>query len=162
MKKFGKLLKLVFVGAAWTYVFLMLFHFICSFIWHFDIFSRSDWQIISNFWNSGGKIKSGTDFLFVLSFIAAFALWSWGWKKLYRTKISEILALPFKWHDERVLKKYGGGTRIVLHNIGTKSEEPDQKQIIAQKLKDFEKKLDEEKETSKIRENIAGKIRSEK
>lgn len=160
MKKFSSLVKFIVIESLWLYVFLSVCQFIFLHVWNFNLFSVADWKIINAFWNNGGTIKSATDFLFLTSFVLILIFGVWGGKKLYLLKFSEILQLPFEYYSRWELKRYGETSRIVIKNIGTTTENKNQNEVINKKLKELEKKLDNEKETTKIRETIAAKIDS--
>ena len=65
IRKLFKILKAAIVGAVWTVVFVYAAQIIMISIWNFDILNMRDWQVINTFWESGGKIKTGRDYLFV-------------------------------------------------------------------------------------------------
>lgn len=161
MKKFSSIIKFIVIESLWTCALLSLCNYLFLRFWKFNLFNSNDWQIIHSFWNNGGKIKSADDLLFFASFIFILILWMWCGKKLYHLKFSELLTLPFEYYSRWELKRYGETSRIVIKNIGTVVENKNQNDIIKEKLKEVEKKLDNEKETSKIRESIASKIDSD-
>lgn len=63
IRKLFKILKAAIVGAVWTVVFVYAARIIMISIWNFDILNMRDWQVINTFWESGGKIKTGRDYL---------------------------------------------------------------------------------------------------
>lgn len=162
MKKLYKFIRLVVTGTLWSCLFVYAANAFFIFVWNFDLLNAGDWQIVSRFWNSGGKIKTGRDYLFLFSFLLTFCLWIWGWKKAYKINYVALLLAPLEYLSRLGLGSYGDGPRIVIKNIGTAAEKIDQKEIVKQKLKEVEKEIDAEKETSKIRELVADKISSEK
>lgn len=158
MKKLKKYIKFFLVGSIWTYIFLCLADFLFTTVWRFDIFSREDWKIISQFWNSGGKIKNARDYLFLFSFLFGGILWVWGFRRCMKLNFAAILLYPFEAYSRWSLKRYGDTSRIVIKNIGSTGEKVDPKEIVKMKLKEVEKEIDTNKETKKIREIIADKI----
>ena len=126
-------------------------------IWNFDILNMRDWQVINTFWESGGNIKTGRDYLFVGMLLALIPLWFWGWRFFYRLSFVKILLFPITWYNNRMIRKYGENTpRIILKNMGAAKSKPNMEEIIEQRLKESAKPR--EKETGKIRRSIQEKI----
>ena len=80
IKKIFKFLKALVVGSVWTVIFVYIAENIMIYLWNFDILNTRDWQIINSFWESGGKIKAGKDYIFILMLLALIPLWFCGWK----------------------------------------------------------------------------------
>ena len=137
MKKLSKLFKLIIVGLLWTYILLYGAEWAMMKLWRFDILDFKSWQIIADWWNGGGKIKTGRDILFLASIIPNIQDQSGMMKKL---------------------KKYSQGERIVIKNIGLKEEKQSEEDIIKEQLKNIGQRLDNNKESTKIREAMAEKI----
>lgn len=159
IKKLFKILKASIVGAVWTVVFVYTARIIMISTWNFDILDMRDWHVINTFWESGGKIKTGKDYLFIGMLLALIPLWFWGWRFFYRLSFLKILLFPITWHNKRMIKKYGENTpRIVLKNMGSGKNKQNMEEIIEQRLKESTKPR--EKETGKIRKSIQEKISS--
>ena len=157
IKKIFKFLKALVVGSVWTVIFVYIAENIMIYLWNFDILNTRDWQIINSFWESGGKIKAGKDYIFIIMLLALIPLWFWGWKYFYRVDFIKVLLFPITWYNNRMIKKYGESTkRIVLKNMGTTKTKPNMEEIIEKRLKESAKPR--EKETGKIRQSIHDKI----
>lgn len=157
IRKLFKILKAAIVGAVWTVVFVYAARIIMISIWNFDILNMRDWQVINTFWESGGKIKTGRDYLFVGMLLALIPLWFWGWRFFYRLSFVKILLFPITWYNNRMIRKYGENMpRIILKNMGAAKSKPNMEEIIEQRLKESAKPR--EKETGKIRRSIQEKI----
>lgn len=160
MKKFTKMLKVLVVGSIWTCFFVFLANLAMVKLWSFSIISLNDWRIIGNFWDGGGKIKTGRDFLFLFSLLLIIPLWLWGWVRAMKLNYLELLLAPLEKYNSWVISKYGEDSRVVLKNLGTTIKKESAEDILAQRLKEKEEEIDQEKETSKIRENVFEKISS--
>lgn len=158
MKKLSKLFKLIIVGLLWTYILLCGAEWAMMKLWRFDILDFKSLQIIADWWNHGGTIKTGRDFLFLASIILVVIIWLWGWKRAYLINFKNVIIAPFEWLNRQMLKKYSQGERIVIKNIGLKEEKQSEEDIIKEQLKDIGQRLDNNKESTKIREAMAEKI----
>ena len=69
-----------------------------------------------------------------------------------------VIIAPFEWLNRQMLKKYSQGERIVIKNIGLKEEKQSEEDIIKEQLKNIGQRLDNNKESTKIREAMAEKI----
>ena len=157
IRKLFKILKAAIVGAVWTVVFVYAAQIIMISVWNFDILNMRDWQVINTFWESGGKIKTDRDYLFVGMLLALIPLWFWGWRFFCRLSFVKILLFPITWYNNRMIRKYGENTpRIILKNMGAAKSKPNMEEIIEQRLKESAKPR--EKETGKIRRSIQEKI----
>ncbi len=157
IKKIFKILKVLLVGAVWSFVYVYTAETVMIAAWNFDILNLRDWQVINTFWESGGKIKTGKDYLFVGMLLALIPLWFWGWRLFCRVSYIKILLFPLTWYNNRMIKKYGENTpHITLKNMGMTQSKPNMEEIIEQRLKETAKPR--EKETGKIRRSIQEKI----
>ncbi len=157
MRKLFKLIKILLVGSIWTYIFIYFADMAMVKFWHFSLLRIDDWATISTYWNSGGKIKTGKDFAFLFSIALIPAVWLWGWSLACKVNYPALLLAPFEWLRNRSLAHYND-ERIVIKNIGLTEEKVSEEELIKDQLKNLEKEIDENKETLKIRENIAEKI----
>ncbi len=159
IKKIFKFLKALVVGAIWTVIFAYLAETTMIYFWSFDILNMRDWQIINTFWESGGSIKTGKDYLFVAMLLLLIPLWICGWRFFYHLDFIKLLLFPFTWYNNRMIKKYGDNTpRIILKNMGASKNKPNMEEIIEKRLKESVKP--HEKETGKIRRSLQEKITS--
>lgn len=159
MKKIFKILKAVVVGSLWTFVFVYAADIIMIMIWNFDILNIRHWQVINTFWESGGKIKTGKDYIFVAMLLSLIPLWLWGWRYFYKVSFLKVLLSPIVWYNNRMIKKYGEqSSRIVLKNLGTATKKPNMEEMIEQRLKQSAKPM--KKASGKIRSSIQEKISS--
>lgn len=157
IKKLFKILKAAIIGIIWTFVFVYTAQATMISVWNFDILNMRDWQVINTFWESGGKIKTGKDYVFVGMLLALIPLWFWGWRFFCRLSFIKILLFPITWYNNRMIRKYGENTpRIILKNMGVNKNKPNMEEIIEQRLKASAKPR--EKETGKIRRSIQEKI----
>ena len=158
MKKLSHLFKVIIVGAIWSYVLLLGSEWAMMKFWRFDVLDFKSWKIIADWWNGGGKIKTGRDFLFLFSIAASIVIWLWGWRKACRVKFKNVMLAPLEWLNRQMLKKYSQEERIVIKNIGLKEEKKSEEDIIKEELKNMGQRLDDRKESAKIREAMAEKI----
>lgn len=157
MKFLKKLLifwKLFIVGVIWSYVYLCGTTLLFKSIWGFNYLSRSNWRIISGFWKSGGTIRSGSDYMFIICLILLIPLWLWGWRKLYKANFINLLLIPVNWYQRRSADNYMKSmSRVKLHNIGIS--------IGADIKQDFENKLQKQKTDIENAPKASQNIRSQ-
>ena len=118
MKKVYKVFRVSLIGVIWTYLFLVVSNYIMFQLWNFNFMSARSWQTISRFWESGGIIKTKTDYIFLLMLISLPFLWILGWLRALRIDYLSILLYPVNAYNRYVINKYGhDSSRIVLKNI---------------------------------------------
>ena len=118
MKKIYKIFRTILIGAVWTYLFLVVSNYIMFQLWNFNFMSARSWQTISRFWESGGIIKTKTDYIFLLMLISLPFLWILGWIKALKIDYLSILLYPLNSYNRYIINKYGhDSSRIVLKNI---------------------------------------------
>ncbi len=166
MKFFKKLLafnKWIIVGAIWSYIYLYGTLLLFKSVWGFNYLSRSNWKVITGFWEQGGKIQTGSDYLFIICLILLIPLWIWGWRKLYKANFFMLLITPILWYQKHKADKYiKGMSRIKIHNIGISIGE-DIKQDFETKLKQKQEKIENNpKAVSNIRANLTDKLKGHK
>ena len=158
LKKFTKFLKFIVITVIWSAFYIILSSRFMISIWHFDYLSTNNWNVISTFWNTGGSIKGGMDYLFILSLILILPLWYLGLKYFYHINYLNILLFPFVWNNKRMIRKYSeNNSRIVLKNIGTSSKKQGSDDVIQERLKLFEKNKQGDNLSSMIRNNLEQK-----
>lgn len=165
MKFFKKLmafLKWAIVGVIWSYFYLLMTMILFKSVWGFNYMSRRSWNVISTFWEQGGRIKSGNDYLFVICLLLLIPLWIWGWKKLYKTNYVALLLIPVLWYQNRSAKKYMKSmSRIKIHNIGI-SIGDDVKQDFEDKLKRQQTEIEKSPKASQaIRSGVKNRLKKQ-
>lgn len=159
MKKILKLIKGILVGIIWCYVYFIIINSILIIFWNFNLISASSWQLLGNYWDNGGAIKAGTDYLLVSILILYIPVWLWSWRKLNKISFVSILLAPICWYNSYVIRKYGESSgRILLKNMGHSKKIEDEIEAMSQPSSQI--KTDEE--VNKIRNAIAEKISSVK
>jgi len=158
-KKLWSFIKFCFIGILWSYIYLHITLFIFKTIWDFNYLSRNNWRIISTFWQEGGKIVAGKDYLFIFCLILLIPLWIWGWKKLNHTNFLQVLVKPVEWLQARSAKNYlKEMSRIKLHNIGA-SVGAEIKQNFENELKKQQNQIENAPKASQsIRHHIKEKL----
>lgn len=61
MKKLAKYLRLLLILVGWTVFYLWIIGLIMNYFWHFNIFEKRYWLIISEFWSAGGVIDQPSE-----------------------------------------------------------------------------------------------------
>ena len=151
-----KLFKALVVGIIWSYLYIFVTELLLYYLWNFDYLSPQDWQTINTFWEHGGVIKTGKDYLFLLSLLLVVPLWLLGWKYLYRQNYVEILLWPINAYNRHIIKHYGSESkRILLKNIGTLVKVEEEIKQKTEALKPIEWK-----EADKVRQAVSEKISS--
>lgn len=157
LKKLLHLIKFVCIGIIWSYIFLYSTSLIFKKVWDFNYLSKSNWSIISDFWQKGGKIDSSMDYLFIFSLLLLLPLWIWGWKKLNKINIIVLLFKPIEWAQNRSANNYlKEMSRIKLHNIGA-SVGDEIKQNFENELKKQQKQIEN---TPRISQSIRSQLKS--
>lgn len=158
IKNLLALWKFLFVGAVWTYIYLCLTLLLFKSVWGFNYLSPTGWKVLSTFWNEGGKIRTGSDYMFVLCLILLVPLWLWGWRKLHKNFLN-LLMWPVTFYQKRSADKYMKSmSRIKLHNIGV-SIGDDVKKDFENRLKQQKMKIENSPRASQsIRKNLKDKL----
>lgn len=163
LKKILKFLKLITVGVIWSYIYLYGSLLLFKSVWGFNYLSRSSWRLISDFWQSGGKIYSISDYIFVICLILFIPIWIYGWKKLYKTNFVALLISPILWFQNKSANKYLKKlNRIKILNIGISTSD--------EIIQDFENKLKKQKSaientpiaSNNLRNNLKNKLSKNK
>ncbi len=118
IRKLFRFFRGLLIGALWTYVYVIVADFVMQLLWNFNFLSARSWQTISRFWESGGVINTGKDFIFLLMLLMVPVLWVWGWRLLLRADYVAVLLWPLAAYNRHIIKKYGQDSkRIILRNI---------------------------------------------
>lgn len=126
LKFITKSLKTIIIGILWSYIYLYVINAILIYIWNFSTFSANSWKMLNIFWESGGIIKTGKDYLLITTLLLLIPLWLYGWKKMLKINFLHFFLAPINAYNNYKIRKYGdSGSRIILHNMGTtvKTEE---------------------------------------
>lgn len=151
----SRILKVSIVGLIWTYLYVRSTQLLFIYAWNFDYFSASSWQKIFDFWNSGGTIKKGKDYLFLFSLLMLIPIWLIGWRILFKINFLSVLILPITLYNDRIIRKYGASSkRIILKNMGVSIKTEDD---VKSKLEAI--KPNEWNEANKIRDAVQEKFK---
>jgi len=142
---------LVFVG--WSILFIVFTNFLIKLVWGFDFLSAHSWNILANFWNQGGVIKTTSDVLLVSSLALLPLLWLLGFILVKKLDFWKIFTAPVRF----VLKPFTENfskepQRFVIKNI--KSSQQQAEDIKAEISAIKPKKA---KEAESIREELSKK-----
>lgn len=154
LKKILHIFRFSLIGCVWTYTFLMLANYLTFSLWNFNFMSSHSWKVIDTFWNSGGVIKSGSDYLFLSFLISLPLIWIFGWKYFLKVNYINIILYPINAYNTHIIKKYGKeSSRIVLKNVKST-------QKIIEEIKDQLESIKPEKtkEAANIRSQIIKKL----
>lgn len=156
-KSIFRFIRFVIIGFAWSYLFIFCANFLMYGLWNFNILSARSWQTITAFWQSGGVIKTGKDYIFLIMLFSLPIIWIFGWRYFNRISYKDILLWPINAYNRRIIRKYGhDSSRIVLKNMKSS-----QKMIedIKNELESI--KPEKAKEVQNIRQQINQVISSE-
>lgn len=156
LKRLKKFIKLSIVGILWTYIYVYCTGILMFLLWNFNYLSASDWQMISDFWESGGRIKSGKDYIFMTMLLLIMPFWILGWRYFYKLNFMQLILSPIVWYNKRQIRKYGSATNVVLKNMGNNKKGPQLQDMIASRMKLANKQ--KEPASLKIREGVQEKI----
>lgn len=164
MKKIGHYFRLLAILAGWTGLYLWIVSLIMAYFWHFNIFEKRYWLVISEFWSAGGVIDQFSEYMFLLMLILIIPIWIWGYKKALKLSYVRIIFFPIFWYNDYINRKYADVPgRIVIKNMGggkVKKQSPQQmmEEMIASRMPQATEKKD--LNSSKIRSNFEKKNRS--
>ena len=118
LKTFLRFIRSVIIGFLWSYAFIIFSNFIMFKLWNFNILSARSWYTISAFWQSGGVIKTGKDYIFLSMLFLLPVFWILGWRYFCKVSYADILLYPINKYNSYIIKKYGHNSkRIVLKNM---------------------------------------------
>ena len=163
MKKLAKYLRLLLILVGWTVFYLWIIGLIMNYFWHFNIFEKRYWQIISEFWSAGGVIDQPSEYMFLLMLVLIVPGWFWGFRKARQLSYVKIIFFPVFWYHDYISRKYAGQpSHIVLKNMGggkIKKQTPQQmmEEMISSRMPQAKEKKD--LNASKIRSNFEQKNR---
>ncbi|MCM1323105.1 MAG: hypothetical protein NC218_02875 [Acetobacter sp.] len=94
MKPLLIILKTLLIGCLWSIVFIDGIRVVLLINWHFDIFLKEHWALLSYKWNSGVPMsRSETGFLLIVA--SAIPLWLAGWVGLCLVKWGRLIKRVF-------------------------------------------------------------------
>lgn len=164
MKKISRYLRILSILVVWTALYLWVVSLIMAYFWHFNIFEKRYWLVISDFWSNGGVIDQFSEYMFLLMLILVIPVWIWGFKKALKLSFVKIIFFPIFWYNDYINKKYASlPGHIVLKNMGggkIKKQTPQQmmEEMISSRMPQATDKKD--LNSSKIRSNFEKKNRS--
>lgn len=88
------ILKTLIIGYLWSIIFIDGIRVVLLINWHFDIFLKEHWQLLSYKWNSGAPI-SKSELAFFLIIVSSIPLWFAGWIGLCLIKWEKLLKRIF-------------------------------------------------------------------
>ncbi len=159
MKKILNFIRTILIGTIWSYVYFIIVNSLLIIFWNFSIISSSSWTLLNSYWENGGTIKAGKDYLLLTILLLYIPLWIWGWRRLIKVNFLNLLLAPVRWYNDYVIRKYGASSgRILLKNMGRGKK-------IEEEIEEMSKQTNQVKtdeEVNKIRNAIAEKINSVK
>ncbi len=154
-----KLIKILFIGTVWSYLYLLIMNAVLIYFWNFSTFSANSWKMLKLFWEAGGTIRTGKDYLLLMTLLLLIPLWLYGWRKMMNIRILELLLAPIRLYNEHIIKKYGDSSpRIILHNMGRTIKAEEQ----IEQLSKPQTPAKTDAEVNKIRSAVYEKINSVK
>ena len=154
IKKFVYIFRFTIIGILWSYIFLILANYATYNLWNFNFMSSHSWKIIYKFWNAGGVIKNGSDYLFFIFLISLPFIWIFSWRYFLKLNYVNIILYPINIYNRYIITKYGQeNSRIVLKNVKSTQKIIDE---IKDKLESI--KPEKTKEAANIRTQIIKKL----
>ncbi len=118
MKKALRFCRNFLILIGWTWFFFGFSNLLIDMIWNFDFLSDRSWQILLNFWNKGGIIKTTSDVLLIFSLLLLPIIWIIGYFQILKLDYLKLFLYPIRFiysiFDRRALER---PKRIVLKNI---------------------------------------------
>lgn len=112
MKPLFILMRITFVGALWSILFLEGIRVILLTNWHFDIFKTAHWLYAWRLWLSGWIIDDPKEWAFILIILTFIPVWLTGWMALslvnwgkFFNKALNLPLLPLKKIFEKQVQK---------------------------------------------------------
>lgn len=157
LKKLLRLIRNLIIGTIWSYLYLLIANTVLIHFWNFSTLSHNSWRLLKIFWERGGTIKTGRDYLLLFCLALLIPLWLWGWRKLVKIRYLNFLLAPIRMYNDRIIRKYGASSkRIVLKNLGRSKKV--EEEIDSKAQPQSQVKTDEE--VNKIRGAVLEKINS--
>lgn len=94
MKPLLIILKTLLIGCLWSIIFIDGIRVVLLVNWHFDIFIKEHWALLSYKWNSGASMTR-SEMGFLLIIVSAIPLWLTGWVGLCLVKWQNFIKRVF-------------------------------------------------------------------
>ena len=94
MKPLLIIIKTLIIGYLWSIIFIDGVRVLLLINWHFDIFLKQHWSLLSYKWNSGAGV-SNSELGFFLIVVSSIPLWLAGWVGLCLVKWQRMLKRIF-------------------------------------------------------------------
>ena len=114
MKKILNFIRTILIGTIWSYVYFIIVNSLLIIFWNFSIISSSSWTLLNSYWENGGTIKAGKDYLLLTILLLYIPLWIWGWRRLIKVNFLNLLLAPVRWYNDYVIRKYGASSGRIL------------------------------------------------
>lgn len=157
MKKLMRFFRNLLIFIGWSFIFMFISNIFMSLVWNFNFLSVRSWQLLSEFWNNGGVIKTTADVLLISFLFLLPILWFIGFLLVLKINYIKIFILPLVLFDKIFgSKKNSEPERVVLKNM-----KPTQ-QIVEDIKNELESmKPEKSKEAGNIRSEITKKLSEE-
>lgn len=159
LKFIYKSLRTLLIGLIWSYVYLLITNSLLIYFWNFSTLSANSWRLLRLYWESGGAIKVGKDYLLLTILLLLIPVWILGWRRLLKKNYLEIFLAPIRIYNDYIIRKYGASSnRILLKNMGRSRK-------ITEQIEEMSKpksQIRTDEEVNKIRNAVAEKISSVK
>lgn len=121
--------------------------------------SANSWRLLKSFWERGGTIRTGSDYLLLTTLFLLIPFWIWGWKRLNKINYLNILLWPISIYNNHIISKYGASSsRIILKNMGPSKKITEEIELMSAPSNQIKTDV----EVNKIRSAISEKINSVK
>lgn len=157
MKKLKNFFRFSFISILVLIVFIFIARYLFVLLWHFDILSWDSYQMIIDYWNNGGVFNTFKDCSLGVALIAFPIIWLYYSRKLYKYGLKKFFTTP-------IIKTYRYFTHpksmevehVVVKHMGEKGKSLED--IIADKIKEENKKNGYSSASKDLRKQIAAKI----
>ncbi|MBR2273808.1 MAG: hypothetical protein IJ864_03125 [Alphaproteobacteria bacterium] len=135
MKKLKNFFRFCTISTITLVLLTIVARFIFRMIWHFDILDKHSYQLMAEYWNSGGIFNSLQDYSLGLMFLSLPIIWLWISYKTYRFGLMRLLSLP-------ITKIYRYLTRPETYDVehvkikNLRGKEKNIEELIAEKIKE--------------------------
>lgn len=125
MKKILHFLSNLFLALLWTWIFVWLTDILFILLWNFDFTSAQSWQIVINYWNNGGVIKTASDITLFIALLLLPLFWYFGWRRLRKVKFLQLAVAPINMLYRLLNSGSDKSERIVIRNIKSSQQRMD-------------------------------------
>ena len=157
MKKVKKLFKFCVDSIIVLLVLIFLYRIIILFLWKFDIIDKHSYQLMEQYWNSGGTFNSFKDCMFGLCLLTFPFMWGICSYKVYKKGLLNIILWPIKKIYHSITKPETLEIeRVAIKNLRGKDRSLEE--IIADKMQEESKKNPSSHTAKELRKQISAKI----